>query len=203
MRIFNADGKEAAQCGNGLRCLVDFIRQSKRISSPLAIETEERVVACSWEGDQITVDLGAPQWLFKHTVDSYLLQVINTGVPHAVAFVENLEIPDFKSIASKLRHNTIFSPEGTNVNFAWLQGDKIYTRTYERGVEDETLACGTGAAAVAVAAIKEYKLKSPICIIPASQEELFVEVDSKTVRLRGRATFVFHGVVSYNSSNSL
>jgi diaminopimelate epimerase len=199
MRIFNADGKEAAQCGNGLRCLVDFIRHSKRVSSPLRVETEERVIACSWEGDQITVDLGAPAWLFKHTVDSYPLQVINTGVPHAVTFVENLEMPDFKSIASKLRHNAIFAPEGTNVNFASLQGDKIYTRTYERGVEDETLACGTGAAAVAIAAIEEYKLKSPICIVPASQEELFVEVDSKTVRLRGKATFVFHGIVSYSS----
>src|SRR3569832_1684792 len=121
MRIFNADGREAAQCGNGLRCLVDFIRQSKRVLSPLSIETEGRVVACCWEGDQIVVDLGTAEWLFKHTVDSYPLQVINTGVPHAVAFVENLEMPDFKSIASKLRHNAIFAPEGTNVNFAWLQ----------------------------------------------------------------------------------
>lgn len=198
MRIFNADGKEAALCGNGLRCLVDFIRQNKRASSPLAIETEERVVACSWEGDQITVDLGAPEWLFQHTIDSFSIQVINTGVPHAVAFVENLEIPDFKSVAAKLRFNDVFAPEGANINFAWLQGDKIYTRTYERGVEDETLACGTGAAAVAVAAVKKYKLKSPICIVPVSQEELFVEVSQEAVRLKGRATFVFYGIVSYS-----
>jgi diaminopimelate epimerase len=197
MRIFNADGKEAAQCGNGLRCLVDFIRQNKRVTSPIVIETEERVIACSWEGDQITVDLGMPEWLFEHTIDAVSLQVINTGVPHAVAFVENLTMPDFKAVAAKLRFHDVFAPEGTNVNFAWLQGDKIYTRTYERGVEDETLACGTGAAAVAVAAVKKFKLKSPICIVPVSQEELFVDVSPHTVRLKGKATFVFHGIVSY------
>jgi diaminopimelate epimerase len=64
-------------------------------------------------------------------------------------------------------------------------------------VEEETLACGTGAAAVAVAAMKKYQLKNPICIVPASREELFVEVSPQTVRLRGRATFVFHGSITY------
>jgi diaminopimelate epimerase len=198
MRIFNADGKEAAQCGNGLRCLVDFIRQMGHPSSSLTIETHERIVQCSWEGDQITVDLGAYIWAHDNfPIDSFSLQLVHTGVPHAVAFVKDLAIPDFQSVASKLRFHQAFAPQGANVNFAQMKGDKIYTRTYERGVEEETLSCGTGAAAVAVAAMKKYQLKNPICIVPASGEELFVDVSSKAVRLKGRATFVFHGSISY------
>ncbi len=198
MRIFNADGKEAAQCGNGLRCLVDFIRQMGHPSPNLSIETLERTVQCSWEGDQITVDLGAYVWAHDNfPLGSLSLQLIHTGVPHAVAFVKNLAIPDFALIASKLRFHEVFAPQGTNVNFAELRGDKVYTRTYERGIEEETLACGTGAAAVAVAAMKKYTLKNPVCIVPASGEELFVDVTPQTVQLRGRATFVFHGFISY------
>jgi diaminopimelate epimerase len=198
MRIFNADGKEAAQCGNGLRCLVDFIRQMGHCSSNLTIETHERIVQCSWEGDQITVDLGAYIWAHDNfPIGPFSLQLVHTGVPHAVAFVKDLAIADFQSVASKLRFHEAFAPQGANVNFAQMRGDKIYTRTYERGVEEETLACGTGAAAVAVAAMKKYQLKNPICIVPASREELFVEVTSQTVRLRGRATFVFHGSISH------
>lgn len=198
MRIFNADGKEAEQCGNGLRCLVDFIRQMGHLHSHLMIETQERIVECSWEGDQITVDLGAYIWAHDHfPIDAFSLQLIHTGVPHAVAFVNDLAIPDFQSIASKLRFHKAFAPQGANVNFAQMKEGKIYTRTYERGVEEETLACGTGAAAVAVAAMKKYQLKNPICIVPASREELFVEVAPKTVKLKGQATFVFHGSICY------
>jgi len=198
MRIFNADGKEAAQCGNGLRCLVDFIRQMGHPSQHLTIETQERIVQCSWEGDQITVDLGAYIWAHDNfPIGSFSLQLVHTGVPHAVAFVKDVAMPDFQSVASKLRFHEAFAPQGANVNFAQMKGGKIYTRTYERGVEEETLSCGTGAAAVAVAAMKKYKLQNPICIVPASQEEIFVEVSFHTVKLRGRATFVFHGSIFY------
>lgn len=200
MRIFNADGKEAAQCGNGLRCLIDFIRQKGHLSENLTIETQARIVPCSWKNNQITIDLGPSQWLLQDfPVDSLSLQLIHTGVPHIVAFVDSLDIPDFKNTASKLRHHAAFSPEGTNVNFAQLKDGKVYMRTYERGVEDETLACGTGAAAVAVAAQKKYSLQDPVCIVPASREELFVHATTPTVRLRGSATFVFHGSISYPS----
>jgi diaminopimelate epimerase len=203
MRIFNSDGKEAAQCGNGLRCLVDFIKQNTTAARQLTIETQERIVSCSWDGAQITVDLGSYEWIHENfSVSPFSLQLIHTGVPHAVAFVDRLDISDFKSIASKLRFHDVFAPEGANVNFAHLRNGKLYTRTYERGVEDETLACGTGAAAVAVAAMKKYQLKNPICIVPASQEELFVEVTPKGVYLTGCATFVFLGSVCYNLAPS-
>ncbi len=198
MRIFNADGKEAAQCGNGLRCLVDFIRQMGHPSSSLTIETHERIVQCSWEGDQITVDLGAYIWAHDNfPIDSFSLQLVHTGVPHAVAFVKDLAIPDFQSVASKLRFHQAFAPQGANVNFAQMKGDKIYTRTYERGVEEETLACGTGAAAVAVAAMKKYQLKNPICIVCRPLVKNSLSTSRLRRELRGRATFVFHGSISY------
>lgn len=198
MRIFNADGKEAAQCGNGLRCLVDLIRRKGHSSENLTIETETRIVPCSWKNNQITVDLGPFKWLLQDfPLDSFSLQLIHTGVPHLVAFVDSLDIPDFKNMASKLRHHPAFSPEGANVNFAQLKNGKVYVRTYERGVEDETLACGTGAAAVAVAATKKYSLQDPVCIVPASHEELFVNATRSTIQLMGGAIFVFHGSISY------
>jgi diaminopimelate epimerase len=198
MRIFNADGNEAAQCGNGLRCLVDFIHQSGISMKSLTLETAERVVECSWQGNLISVDLGSYQWLKEGMgVDPFSIDLIDTGVPHAVAFVEELKHPAFKEVAAGLRWHKSLGPEGANVNFARMVDGKLYTRTYERGVEDETLACGTGAAAVAIAAMKKYKLENPVCIVPASEEELFIEVAQSKVRLLGRATFVFHGSVFY------
>jgi diaminopimelate epimerase len=199
MRIFNADGKEVAQCGNGLRCLVDFIHQKDPTAQSVLVETQKRVIPCSWESGLITIDLGPAEWLLEDfSLDAFSLQLINTGVPHLVAFVDQLNMSDFKSVGAKLRHHEAFSPEGANVNFAQLQGDKIFVRTYERGVEDETLACGTGAAAVAVAALKKYSLQNPVCIVPTSQEELYVEATDEAVRLKGPATCVFYGYVPYS-----
>ncbi|MBS0648634.1 MAG: diaminopimelate epimerase [Verrucomicrobia bacterium] len=199
MRIFNADGKEAAQCGNGLRCLVDFIHQKGHRAQHFLIETQKRIIPCSWDSGLITIDFGPAEWLLEDfSLDDFSLHLINTGVPHLVAFVDQLNMSDFKSMGAKLRHHAAFSPEGANVNFAQLQGDKIYVRTYERGVEDETLACGTGAAAVAIAALKKYSLKNPVCIVPASKEELLVEATEETIRLKGPATCVFYGYVPYS-----
>jgi len=196
MRIFNADGKEAEMCGNGLRCLVDFIRQDGFKLREVSIETQGRIVQCTWKGDKISVDLGSYEQYGKPVkIEPYTLHMVNTGVPHAVAFVETLEHPQFTAVASKIRSHPALGPEGANVNFAQFYEGKIYTRTYERGVEDETLACGTGAAAVAIAAVQKYGLKNPVCIVPASQEELFVEVHSDRVHLLGQATLVFIGSI--------
>ena len=185
MRIFNSDGKETAQCGNGLRCLADFIRQNFS-QHLISIETNETVVPCSFAGDLVHIDLGPYRWKKQGT--DY--DLIHTGVPHVVSFVADLDVPHFKSTAAKIRHE-----EDANVNYALIKEDKIFVRTYERGVEDETLSCGTGAAAVAVAAIKKFQLKNRICIVPASKEELYVEVKSERVQLSGPATFVFLGTI--------
>ncbi len=196
MRIFNADGKEAAQCGNGLRCLVDYIRNTLEGASPLSIETQDRITSCSWKDDIITVDLGSYTWMHQDIVrPPFSMDLIHTGVPHAVVFVESINRPDFKEVASSLRAPSEFAPEGANVNFVELRKDVLWTRVYERGVEDETLACGTGAAAVAIAAKKKYHLKNPVCVMPLSEEALWVEINPSSLRLSGRATCVFQGVV--------
>ncbi len=196
MRIFNSDGREASMCGNGLRCLVDFAYQLELIGSHSVIEIADREVHCLWEEGGITVDLGAHEWIHSNlSIDCFGIDVIHIGVQHAVVFVENHDL--FLSHAPYLRNHPLMGMEGANVNFAVLKEGVLYTRTFERGVEAETLACGSGAAAVAIAASHRHQLKNPITIIPRSQEPLKVEVLPSTVRLSGKATFVFHGSIGY------
>lgn len=197
MRILNANGLEADMCGNGLRCLVDFAYKRRLIGDKALFETTHRTVACEWRLEEITIELKPYEWIYSKLVISPLeLQVVHTGVPHAVAFVENHDL--FSTWASKIRSHPLMGAEGANVNFAVLREGKLYTRTFERGVEGETLACGSGAAAVAIAARQKYQLPNPITIVPLSQEELKVEVEPSSARLIGKATFVFHGSIMYN-----
>jgi len=151
MRIFNADGSEAEMCGNGSRCAAFFSGKSKGRLRTLAglINTEV-------SGNQVKVQLTAPQDIKLNmplTVNGRKLKVnfINTGVPHVVIFVSGIDGIDVKRIGNAIRHHKKFSPRGTNVNFVEVTGkDSIRVRTYERGVEDETLACGTGSTASAL-----------------------------------------------------
>lgn len=196
MRIFNADGKEADMCGNGLRCLVDFAHRKEIIGAHSTVETTTRIVPCEWNSQEITVDLGSYEVYPKLSIAELELQVVHTGVPHAIAFVEQ---DDQFDKAAQIRSHASFGREGTNVNFAIFKEGKLYTRTFERGVEGETLACGSGAAAVAVAAQKKFHLPNPITIVPRSGEELKVDVLPGQLRLKGKATFVFHGSFEYGN----
>lgn len=192
LRIFNSDGFEAAMCGNGVRCLVDFAYQMKLVGEKSRIETADQIVLCEWSPLGIGVEMSPYRWIYPQlTIPPLDLHVIHTGVPHAVAFVDHHDF--FDTIAPQIRSHPALGSEGANVNFAILKEGKLYTRTFERGVEGETLSCGSGAAAVAIAAQQKYQLQNPITIIPLSQEELKVEVKSTSVRIFGKATFVFHG----------
>lgn len=193
MRIFNCDGNEVEMCGNGLRCLAHFIRRLGDPRSTLRIEAGPYLTTCSFDGENVTVDMGGYRWIEKKIqVGPYAVHAINTGVPHAVVF--DTPQGDFIEAARLIRHHPYFQPEGVNVNFARLENGKVRTRTYERGVEDETLACGTGAAAVAVVASELYGFKE-VSIFPASEEELHIKIDRDTVTVTGPATFVFGGVL--------
>ena len=177
MRIFNADGSEAAMCGNGLRCLVAFAREKGARCE--TVEVGGRVVRCSMEGEWITVDLGHYKW--EREGERYLVDV---GVPHAVVFVS-----DHQGVVEHVKE---FSGH-INLNFAVFKQDKLYNRTFERGV-GETAACGSGAAAVAIAARDLYGMKNPVTVVPLSEEELKVVVYEDRVLLSGRAVSVFNGV---------
>ncbi|MDO8662274.1 MAG: diaminopimelate epimerase [Candidatus Omnitrophota bacterium] len=161
MRIFNADGSEAEMCGNGARCAAYYLSQNVSLRAPkgrsnLKIETKAGVIESIVKGNNIKINLTEPSNLkldIPIGINNRLIKVnfINTGVPHAVIFVEGLDQIDVASIGSKIRYHRKFIPVGTNVDFMEiLSKDSIKVRTYERGVEDETLACGTGSVAAAL-----------------------------------------------------
>ncbi|MCS7118644.1 MAG: diaminopimelate epimerase [Archaeoglobaceae archaeon] len=169
-RFFNPDGSEARMCGNGIRCFSRFIVEEGyaemgklRVETLAGIKELEIIFDGRW---WIKVDMGKPEfeasripssievWGLKFGFEglNYILYAVNTGVPHVVTFVDNLDF-DIIPIARKIRYSEIF-PEGTNVNFARFDGRRFYVRTYERGVESETLSCGTGSVAVVAVAKK-------------------------------------------------
>jgi diaminopimelate epimerase len=203
MRIFNADGSSAAMCGNGIRCIFHFLTKDTVIKS-LTIESEGRVLSCSWAGDQIRVDMGAPvvvHWPFLwNTVSIY---VVDTGVPHAVFFVEDLMNISLQEKGREIRFDPAFAPSGVNVNAACIASDgSILLRTYERGLEAETLACGTGAAAVSFVATEVYGLKGPIAIktrmslaTDQFQHSMQFSFNEKRIEMIGSAHCVFIGEI--------
>ncbi len=151
MRIFNADGSEAEMCGNGARCIVKYIGQRN-----IQIETKAGIIQGQAKGDNIKIKLTDPKNLKLNIpiqINNRTLRInfINTGVPHAVIFVAGLEKMDVFNLGRQIRYHKEFAPAGTNVDFVEvLNNNSISVRTYERGVEDETLACGTGAVASAI-----------------------------------------------------
>lgn len=206
-RIFNADGSEAEMCGNGMRCLGKFIQECGGTASSYLIETMQHILALSIQEEAVQVEMGPIKeviWNLSLNVPGLFLigHFLNTGVPHFVLFVQDLDRFALDQLGPQIRRHVRFSPAGTNVNLAeWNGSDTLRIRTYERGVEAETLACGTGATAVALAAAYQYQMKSPIFIKTASQELLRIdfcrleEFYFKQVTLTGPAHRVFQGQI--------
>jgi len=138
-KIQNSDGSEAEMCGNGLRCVAHFI--AEKYSSPLTIHSQTRIHQCIVSGNEVDVELGVPEWKAESLIldEGYpAIDIIDTGVPHAV-----FEGEGFDSFAEKIRNHPSLLPSGANVTV--IEPECI--RTFERGVEEETFSCGTGAAA--------------------------------------------------------
>lgn len=211
MRIFNADGSEAEMCGNGVRCLMKFIHEFAIPKSSFQIETMLDQVHLEENGGNVSVRMPKPKNLQTNiplTARNLSLTIhsVNSGVPHAVLFVDHLESDQWLDLAPEIRHHQFFAPQGTNVNFAKIEKDSIFLRTYERGVEGETLACGTGATATALVAATLFSLPSPIRIKVKSEE--FLEVAFKReqdqfheIKLTGPATPIFSGQFSLPQSH--
>lgn len=217
MRIINADGSEAEMCGNGARCMAAYLFATKHIkSNSLTLETLAGIIHAKKAGKLISVRLSDPKDLQKNiavTINqcSLRLHSINTGVPHAGCFVHNLEKIDIDRLGRLIRFNKKFAPKGTNANFIeYLADDFIAVRTYERGVEAETLACGTGSVACAI--IAYFKMNPSVTtqknasmrVKTKSGEILKVSfdlVDSKisNVWLTGSANFIARGQLLINS----
>jgi diaminopimelate epimerase len=205
MRIFNPDGQEVNMCGNGSRCILLYA--DKKISKDsYLIETKAGQLEGQMENGNPKIKLTDPYNLklnFDLEVDNKSLKAnfINTGVAHVVCFVDNLEDYDVKNIGRKVRYHKDFQPKGTNANFVKVENENtISIRTYERGVEDETLSCGTGAAASTIITAQLNNMSSPITVKTQSGEILkihFKKEDNnyKDVYLEGKCNIVYEGKV--------
>ena len=155
MVYYNADGHLGSMCGNGGRCVVDFAKQLN------IFEKECHFLACdgphlaTWTCSDISLRMQNVE-VIENGIDYFFL---DTGSPHYVKFVKDIESINVFEEGQKIRYNERFKNGGTNVNFVQIKDQKLYIRTYERGVEDETLACGTGVVASVVSAY-EVKLNS-------------------------------------------
>lgn len=185
MRIFNADGSEAEMCGNGARCVaLYFSRQSTKSVSPqqkIRIRTKAGIIESVVNKDTVRIKLTKPKALRLNIpikVNGRALNVnfINTGVPHTVVFVEGLDKIDVFNLGRLIRNHKQFQPAGTNVNFVEiLNNNSVRIRTYERGVEDETFACGTGSVASALV----FALCSKLCA-PSSKPQVIYKINVHT-----------------------
>ncbi len=197
-RFFNSDGSTAEMCGNGMRCVARFAYEKGLAPEKMAVETEAGVVEAEVKGRNVKVKLTPPRDM-KLNLKSEGLTVhyINTGVPHGVIFVDRLKDIDVDAVGRKIRFSDLFTPKGANVNFVEVRLNRVLVRTYERGVEGETLACGTGAVASALISAKVFGFSSPVEVEVSTGERLkvFFDEDLKDVYLEGSTTWVYDGVV--------
>jgi len=203
-RFFNSDGSVAEMCGNAARCVARFAVLKQIAPSKMTFETLAGIIEAEVAGRQIKVLMVPPAGL-KLNIDvpvdgqSRQLHFINTGVPHAVQFVDQAASVAVKDLGRKIRFHAQFQPAGTNANFVQVVDRKhIKVRTYERGVEDETLACGTGAVASALIAAKKGFVDSPVEVQTSGGEVLKIYFQAKgdgfeRVFLEGDARVVYEG----------
>jgi diaminopimelate epimerase len=203
-QFFNSDGSMAEMCGNGSRCVARYAYLKGVASKKMSFETLAGIISAEVNDDVVKVRLTDPspvQFVGKLIFDDcqFALDIVDTGVPHAVAFVDNLETCTVFEWGRKIRRHEYFQPKGTNANFAMvLDRHKIQVRTYERGVEDETLACGTGDVASVLAAASRGLVDSPVDVLVQSGETLRIYFTKKGDRfgeiyLEGKVKIIYHG----------
>ena len=200
MIYYNSDGNESTLCGNGARCIVAFAKKMGVVNDQsyfLAVDGPHNAnTVLTEEGEWISLKMGDINDLEKGPGYCFL----DTGSPHYVAFESNLEKFDMLERARSIRYNARFKEEGTNVNFISLKNGVLNIRTYERGVEDETLACGTGVTAAVLSAHATGQFKGNEINVKALGGNLKVKFEpTKTgyqnIWLEGPAEFVFQGTI--------
>jgi diaminopimelate epimerase len=211
MRYYNCDGGEAEMCGNGARCFARFIRQFVPDGDTVTFETLAGPISAQFPDDLVRINMGEPKKLeLRKMLDvngqSYEVHSVNTGVPHAVVFVDDLDAVDIQALGAGLRYHEHFAPKGTNVNVVQVTGpQKIAIRTYERGVEAETLACGTGVVACAMIFHELHAATVPVSVLVKGGDWLEVDFDIlagvyANVTLSGPADRVFDGEIALPSA---
>ncbi len=205
-RFFNSDGSMAEMCGNASRCVARIAYMKGIAGQEMSWETIAGIISAEVRDEIVKVKLTDPspvEALIKIEAEGqkFTLDSIDTGVPHAVVFVNDLENYDVYNNGRKIRHHEHFSSKGTNANFALIvDPHNITVRTFERGVEDETLACGTGMVAATITAAQRGLVESPVNVLARSGETLRVYFENQNglwreIYLEGRVRMVYQGML--------
>ncbi|HJJ43288.1 MAG TPA: diaminopimelate epimerase [Methanocorpusculum sp.] len=202
MRLFQPDSSEAEMCGNGIRCLAKYAFDKEHAKmKAFKVETLAGImqvrVGYDSEGDfMATINMGKAVYQESCEIDGMTVYSVNTGVPHAVIFVGDVEGVDINEVAPAIRHHKNY-PKGTNVNFVQITGQsEIAIRTFERGIEEETLSCGTGSVASALIAAKTGKVHGEIIRVNTIGGPLEITVGDIPL-MAGPAVTVFVGEIQY------
>jgi diaminopimelate epimerase len=208
-QFFNADGSLAEMCGNGARCAARFAFAKKIAPANMRFQTLAGEIAAEMVGEEVKIKLTPPTSLQigqRVTLEDgeQTVHSLNTGVPHAVLFVEENRSTPVHRLGREIRRHALFQPAGTNVNFVQLLPDGgLHVRTYERGVEDETMACGTGAVASAIIAALAGKVKPPVTVTTSGGEKLVIHfrltdhaAGADEIFLQGPALMIYEGMLN-------
>jgi diaminopimelate epimerase len=224
MEYYNSDGSTGSLCGNGARCAIKFAESTKRVKQQKAkfISNGKSYIGEVLNDSQVKVYFNEPQNLkynFKVKAFGQLINAsfVDTGSPHVVintaeilkdpakrqVFYENINDVPVYEIGKEVRNLPEFLPDGTNVNFYFIKDNQVYIRTYERGVEDETLACGTGNAATAIVINNLHKIAPPITLNTRGGDKLIIDFEKgnniiRNLALTGPVKVVFTGEINSN-----
>lgn len=198
MKYFNSDGDEGTMCGNGGRCIVMFAKKLKLIKQNARFMTNDGVHTAEITDTTVRLRMNNVKTIRKFG-DSYF---VDTGSPHYITFRNKIDNIDVFKEGRKLRNNQQFKPHGTNVNFVEIQRNSLSVRTYERGIENETLSCGTGVVAAAIVSVYSGQIDSDN--VPVKTRGGILNVSFRTtdkglfsdIILEGSAVFVFEGEIN-------
>ncbi|MGD8493357.1 MAG: diaminopimelate epimerase [Desulfobacterales bacterium] len=205
-RFFNSDGSKAEMCGNGARCAARFAHVTGISGTALSFETEAGVIRAQINAKSVKVRMPQPSdfklaYPLKLSNQTLEISSINTGVPHVIVIVEQIDDLDVVALGREIRWHPGFAPAGTNANFVKRAKDNsIEIRTYERGVEDETLACGTGAIASALISASLFDMTSPVDVRTRSGAHLTIHYDARdgqfsNLYMEGDARIIYTGAL--------
>ena len=204
--FYNDDGSTAEMCGNGGRCVARYAVEKNIAPAELTLETLAGIIGAKVDGPNVKVKLTAPENL-RQDIDVELngtrfqVDSLNTGVPHAIIYSKNVDENNVKEVGNGVRFHEEFAPAGTNVNFVEKVSDNaLKVRTYERGVEDETLACGTGVVASVLLSSYKKMVQPPVAVETRGGELLKVDFDPSDspvtdVYLEGITRIAFEGTL--------
>ena len=204
--FYNNDGSSAEMCGNGARCVARFAYEKNIAPQDLTLETLAGIITAEVRGAEVKIRLTPPENILQDiAVDleggRVVLDSVNTGVPHAILYSNDLEGEDVRAVGRGIRFHSQFAPSGTNVDFVQkMDSHSLKIRTYERGVEDETLACGTGAVASALLATLKKQVQPPVAVETRSGDIIKVDFDPSNgsvheVYLTGSTRLAFEGTL--------